>query len=120
VAVPVRSACAARHATARSGKYRSAGGGLSIRSIRFAISITASAALTMVLLRNADLCSPVVLRLSRRKSKQPKRLTPKSRSVQLNAKKKRKHLSVAVGNPSTALPMGAGAAAPALWFPFHV
>ena len=44
----------------------------------------------LVPLRNADLCS-TALRLIRPKSEQPKRLTPKSRSVQLNAKKKRKH-----------------------------
>jgi hypothetical protein len=41
----------------------------------------------LVPLRNADLCSTAALRLIRPKSKQPKRLTPKSRSVQLNAKK---------------------------------
>jgi hypothetical protein len=38
-------------------------------------------------LRNADLCSTAVLRLIGRKSKQPRRLAPKSRSIQLNAEK---------------------------------
>jgi len=41
----------------------------------------------LVPLRNADLCSTAALRLIRPKSKQPKRLAPKSFQVQLKVEK---------------------------------